>query len=273
MSPPGAPSAQKTFLLGVGAQKAGTTWLADYLASAPNVAASSIKEYHVWDALHVPSCEHFIRTSGDLSDSDKLRALMQRKTGAYFDFFNHLLDRLGKAVTFDITPSYAGLKAEILCKIITGFSERNIATKAVFLMRDPVERCWSAARMYHHERHGSTDIQPEHVAAMARLPDFNLRTRYDATLSSLKSAFQPETLHVGIYEEMFAPAPLQALSLFCGVPFRPELSDKPVYASAKQTELSHEVASRIARHYRGVYDAVASTYPQVQQLWRGFQYL
>lgn len=273
MSTTGTPSEQKTFLLGVGAQKAGTTWLADYLASAQNVSAISIKEYHVWDALHVPSCEHFTRTGSDLSDTDKLRALMQRNTGAYFAFFNHLLDQLGKAVTFDITPSYAGLKAEILCRIIAGFNEWNIATKAVFLMRDPVERCWSAARMYHRERHGSTDIQPEQVAVMTRLPDFNLRTRYDATLSSLKSAFRPEALHVGIYEEMFTPAPLQALSQFCGVPFRPELSDKFVYASAKQTELSPEVASRIARHYRGVYDSVASTYPQVQRLWRGFQYL
>ncbi len=40
----------KTFLLGVGAQKAGTTWLHRYLADSQQVVRGYRKEYHVFDS-------------------------------------------------------------------------------------------------------------------------------------------------------------------------------------------------------------------------------
>lgn len=48
-------AAGKTFLLGVGAQKAGTTWLYDYLNDHPQTDMGLYKEYHLFDNLHVPS--------------------------------------------------------------------------------------------------------------------------------------------------------------------------------------------------------------------------
>ena len=41
------------FVLGVGAQKAGTTWLHEYLASLPEVDLGFMKEYHVFDQNYV----------------------------------------------------------------------------------------------------------------------------------------------------------------------------------------------------------------------------
>ena len=41
----------RTFLLGVGAMKAGTTWLHDYLAASPQCEPGVRKEYHVFDSL------------------------------------------------------------------------------------------------------------------------------------------------------------------------------------------------------------------------------
>ena len=41
----------KTFLLGVGCQKGGTTWLYDYLATSPQFKHGHRKEYHVFDAI------------------------------------------------------------------------------------------------------------------------------------------------------------------------------------------------------------------------------
>lgn len=261
-----------TFLLGVGAQKAGTTWLYEYLAAAPAAATTSIKEYHIWDALHVPGCHGYLVRGRPEAEQDRLRALMQRDNAIYFAFFERLLQQDGKRLTFDITPSYAGLQPEILRMIAAGFAARNIATKAVFLMRDPVERCWSAARMLHLKKHGDTGISPEDVGAMAESPGFALRTRYDLTLAALEAAFPPEQVHVGIYEEMFEAAPLEKLSGFCGVPFRPEMTQETFNTSAKKTELGPEIYARLARTYRGVYDAVAQAYPQVRQLWPGFRY-
>src|SRR6185312_14812353 len=41
----------KIFVLGVGAQRAGTSWLNSYLSSHPCVSMSQIKELHYFDAL------------------------------------------------------------------------------------------------------------------------------------------------------------------------------------------------------------------------------
>ena len=44
---------QKTFLLGVGAQKAGTSWLHDQLNRRRDADFGFLKEYHVFDALEL----------------------------------------------------------------------------------------------------------------------------------------------------------------------------------------------------------------------------
>ena len=41
----------KTFLLGIGAQKAGTSWLYEYLARRDEIFMSPIKEMHVFDII------------------------------------------------------------------------------------------------------------------------------------------------------------------------------------------------------------------------------
>ncbi len=48
-------------MLGLGAQKAGTTWLSDYLRSSPQYDYGFRKEYHVLDVVDLPS-EQWMRT-------------------------------------------------------------------------------------------------------------------------------------------------------------------------------------------------------------------
>ena len=43
----------KTFLLGTGAQKGGTTWLYHHLKASPQFVSGYRKEYHVFDAMDV----------------------------------------------------------------------------------------------------------------------------------------------------------------------------------------------------------------------------
>ena len=50
---------EPTFVLGAGAQKAGTTWLHAYLSHFDDVDFGPIKEYHVWDGLSVPEFIEF----------------------------------------------------------------------------------------------------------------------------------------------------------------------------------------------------------------------
>lgn len=267
----------KQFLLGVGAQKAGTTWLYSYLAASSNVATNNIKEHHIWDIVHdVPSLASH-RVSKAQSDTDpgkRVRFILQQSPDKYFDYFCHLLNLPGKDVTCDITPAYAGLGRTVLRSIHDGFAARGVEAKAIFLMRDPVERCLSSARMRNRNTSaGRVEITDDEVVAHASLEAVEVRTRYDRTLAELSAGFVSEKTYVGFYEDMFAPEQVERLSAFCGVPVRPALTANRVNASAPGRTLGDRAARQIAMHYRPVYEAVAAAYPQAMSLWSGYRYL
>jgi hypothetical protein len=152
------------FILGVGSQKSGTTWLHEYMRNGVNVRMGPVKEYHIWDAMHLPACKKFRveQKQASRNPAKKIRRAMQRRPGYYFDFFKNILSEPGIEITSDITPSYSGLGRDVFSSIRTGFDSIGIDCKAVFLMRDPVERCISslAMRMARKEKMNKQESDP-----------------------------------------------------------------------------------------------------------------
>ncbi len=267
---------ERTFLLGVGAQKAGTSWLFDYLAASGQVAINSIKEYHIWDALdRLPTSRRKIISleQANRNFGLKIRYFLQQSPDNYFNYFAYLMDKQSKTMTCDITPAYAALKESTLQTIQLGFDKRGIDTKVVFLIRDPVERCWSSARMKSRHYTGNTYVSDAQVLEHALSEESALRTRYDVTLNRLESVFAPSRIYAGLYEEMFEQQQLSALSGFCRIPIMPDLVKNEVNISPKVKDLSEDTQMRIARQYRVVYDFVATRFPSAKKLWKGYAYL
>ena len=120
--PPGARWEQtlpKVFILGVGAQKSGTTWLHQYLQRHPNANMGFAKEYHIFDALYVNEVgirkkwfqdriSKFSNPLTRMTESDIFTAKFLSNTEFYFDYFEMLANsRTDTILTGDITPSYA----------------------------------------------------------------------------------------------------------------------------------------------------------------------
>lgn len=102
--------------LGIGAQKAGTTWLHANLAQHPRVRFPGGKEVHFWDR-------------------DFARGL---------DWYRGLFAGAPPGVLQgDITPSYAILPPERIAEVAACAPRARL----IFLLRHPVERAWSAAKM------------------------------------------------------------------------------------------------------------------------------
>ena len=209
----------------------------------------------------------------ELNSVNKLRFVLQKSPENYFNYFIYMMAQQAKPMTCDITPTYAGLNRAVLRTIADGFLERGVATKAVFLMRDPVERCWSAARQKHKIHTGEATIAEEEVLAHARLPGAVMRTRYDMTVTEMESAFDPSMMYVGLYEEMFEAENVRKMSKFCGVEARPSLVQEKINATPIVDRLSDSAQKQIATQYREVYDFAAKRFPQVLDLWKGFNYL
>ena len=102
--------------LGIGAQKAGTTWLYHMLSRHPEVAFPAGKEVHFWDGQYERGIDWY-------------RGLFAGDAGGR---------RQG-----EITPAYAILPPER----IAGIQAFQPALRIVYLLRNPLERAWSSALM------------------------------------------------------------------------------------------------------------------------------
>lgn len=312
----------KTFLLVVGAQKAGTTWLHSWLETATGFAAGMRKEYHVWDALTVPEMAHFQITPrrlfkrgemlfakgspfhgkslprlvalalwgarldpaqsnlaamrAELHDNPQwLRAKLQRNPDAYFAHFAALLAAPDAKVAADITPSYAGLPVETLRTIRDGMLARGIKIKVIFLMRDPVSRCFSQARMKaasYRARGMGSDSAQDWLQANFNEGVMHFRSDYPTVVGNLRQVFQPEEIYIDLYETLFTPAGQAALEAFVGLPLDPALRDTKV-REGRPDELTDDLARRVAKEYHFVYDWAAREFPQVRDLWQGYALL
>ena len=275
---------KKTFILGIGAPKAGTTWLYAYLESANGFVHGLQKEMHIWDAVHIPECRRFLVSLGQptLQIETLLRREMQQHPEAYFTYVEQLLSLENATHAADITPSYAGLSSGQFCFIWNGLQARGIDTKIVFLMRDPVERCWSMLRMFRSSEHlrgvhnylDYSKSDDQILLDYARSDNARVRTNYQKTMTALIDSGIPNSqIHTGLYEEMFKPSHLEALSAFAKVPFRPEATSKKINGIEVKDAISDETRSRVAEHFRDVYDAMPAFIPETRTVWSGYNYL
>ena len=275
-----------TFLLGTGAQKAGTSWVHDHLAGSPQCAPGYRKEYHVLDALDLPS-EQWKRdniamrarrdarraVAGESVDATSLhRAAMLYDTDFYVDHLVALLSRdPAYRLVMDMTPDYAMLSTDRLSWVRSRLAERGVRTVTVFLMRDPVERVWSHLRMEKTRRPERLSADSEvYVRERYADPIYAARNRYDRTLAALDQAFEADEVHVDFFERLFTPDAVRAIEDHVGVePRRPQV-DRLVNASPKAIdELPAATVELVAQHFAEVYVDVARRFPDVDlpTLW------
>ena len=276
---------QPTFFLGLGGQKCGSSWVQAYLARAKGSDFGRLGEYQVWEPAlggvfqryAVPAPTEFERMRarakmalGGAEPAAHLRWRLQQDPHAYFDYFAGLLAKKGVVRTGDVTPSYAALPPETLSLIRLGFAERGIATRAIFVMRDPVERLRSHMRMEMDKgRLPASEANDAPLRRFYATAEAEARSRYDRTLEAIEAVFAPEERHIALFEEIFTPEGTEALAAFAGVPVEADAGARQVNARGKGAQVSEDVRTEIVAHYAPVYRAVAARLPQVRDLWPG----
>lgn len=285
----------KIFVLGIGAQKSGTTWLHSQLMKNASIDMGFAKEYHTFDAVFSEHCSNF-RTNlvNTISNKEKDGSLGGNRancsepikrlsfidnTDNYFDYFDELHSKSSntKAVG-DITPSYSMLTCEAYQHIKQGLELRGFDVKVVFLMREPVERAWSMLRMGRRNagRKGKvfSNSETEALRSDYRSPHQELRTRYDRTIVELEKSFAAENIFYDFYEQLFTVSTYKALQTFLGIDLKPADFDFHSNVSAVTKPIDVSLRSEIANYYSKVYDFVSKkTNRKSEELWSGYQYL
>ncbi|WP_375697888.1 hypothetical protein [Pseudophaeobacter sp. TrK17] len=276
------PLEKPVFLLGVGTQKSGTSWLHLQLQNSPKTNMGLLKEYHIWDALFIPHFAHFRAQDPQPNhrwlDADfagfnaqQLKFAMQNVEGFYESYFQTQVTG-SASITGDFTPSYSGLAAKDFALIRSRLEAAGFAVKVIFLMRDPVARNWSSLRM----RRAMAQAQGEQISDQQLLARFKpfyesaeslSRTRYDLTVERLKETFDCHQLYFGFYENMFEEPSLASLINVLGIA-RTDLDVDQKVNVSNRLELPHELAAECRSFYSGVYDYCRSEFPVSQTLWR-----
>ncbi|MEM7470830.1 MAG: sulfotransferase [Pseudomonadota bacterium] len=269
-------------VFGLGATKAGTSWLYRYLDAHPDCAMPTPKELHyfdradgVFDVDQRPKLE----AQHDALPEDGARARAMR---AYFDLlsqpelsdaaYTHFVRKLGadRPVFGDITPSY-GLVSRATLKRMAGLAAD---TRFVFLMRDPVARLWSNIRMQAKRRAKKTGGDAEKIArgvAQTYLdggaPQVAMRSDYVGMLGRMTEALPAKNLFVAFYERLFCNETVSKLCAFLGIRDVPGNFAKDVH-KGQPMPLSDELLSAFRAKLAPQYAAVAAQFNDLPQAWR-----
>ena len=221
----------QTLLLCIGAQKAGTTWLADFLREHPEVHMPPVKEVHFFDARFAPKwCAKYeedmlaefqhdvaalsLKNCGDPAIQHKLHSMLLRfrmiaNPQEYIRFMSW--GAQGRSVLFEATPDYSMVNA-------SGFQAmKNMHpdTRLVFLMRNPADRFWSSMK-FNRKHNPSFDIDARFDNLLTR-EDFMLLTDYDRTIREALKHFPADRLHLEFYERLFDQGAIDKICAFAGV--------------------------------------------------------
>ena len=285
---------KKQFLLGVGCQKGGTTWLHSQLIKAPQFGNGFAKEYHFFDSLYLRDRQHiarirqerlshFLRESRSIVPASLLwQCLFLIEDNAYYSYFDSLWrssDRV--AMVGDITPAYCGLNWTHFREIRAKLESFGFDVKVVFIMRDPFERIYSSVRASKKRMlrfSGSTlvvdgSLPPEDedlLLSAYKDPGIAFRTRYDLTMQNLEKAFAPDQIFYTLYEDLFRPPCLSRMASFLGVDV--DIFDAGQFLNVSPRSggiISEAIVRQIVDYYSDVYEFVSHQFA-VEGKWKSF---
>ncbi|WP_374764218.1 sulfotransferase [Yunchengibacter salinarum] len=261
----------KTFIFGLGAQKAGTTWLADYLSTHPQVFMSPIKELHYFDLRDVPDVRpiqeaYFLKRMKTLAsqvpDFDQIRAgrgawrglnnyverFNMRSTDDYLRFFHR---RIGDEKVFtEISPGYALLPAATYREVYELLDD----VRFLFIMRDPLDRYWSNLRFYQGLLTGF-DAKEQYLPSLKDRAIMG-RTDYEGTITRLEQAGIPRGKCLFLfYETLFEESTIARLCRWMGVDTHQPDLEKRVFKSP-EVPLPEEHLATAYDRLRPVYHAL-----------------
>lgn len=266
------------FILGLGTQKAGTTWLARELRAC-NVVFPFGKEAHVWDSIE--EHRHQNEEIPCLDSKNKTKANRVRRSvntpSEYFEICRNINKSRNLPIA-DITPNYCCLKKETLQHIKDQLTENKFKVRALFLARDPFSRIWSMQRMgiKIKERKGEKNIdnllKPSNMHQQLLSNHFKdyqrKRTQYEEIIPKLSAVFSAEELKIFFYENLFTQATYNEIcnhaELAPGAPNFTQIDNQSPTIKAPPQETKQAIISS----YKATYTYMHKHFPITSKLWR-----
>ena len=263
------------FILGVGAQKAGTTWLHRNLNRQPNINMGFAKEYHVWDA-NFCSLSHGFKQKLQKPDTAKqaMIRLMQESNEVYGKYFSGLVKEEVVA-TGDITPAYALLSEENFSFVNRFLTDLDFDVKTIFLMRDPFERYWSAVCHKLQRLSEKREKIPDEELGGWLLSEMDnaqnkARNDYLTTIKNIENAFDQNQIFFGFFESLFTAESVRGLEGYLGIEL-PNVDVQERFNVSFKIDVSVGTKEHVRKEFNAQYEAqylaCFDRFPITKELW------
>jgi hypothetical protein len=266
--------------LGIGAQKAATTWLFANLRHHPEIWLPPVKELQYFNDLYIPAHRRWTAKHRRSHGSRILREYLAHVANETWDyrFIARVADIAGGEVGDDwygniftlagadqvcgeITPGYALLPMAGIEHILR--LAPNV--KIVYSLRDPIERNWSHIRMIARAE-GRTDL-----LRIATYPDLEGHANYPAVLERWHAAV-PAARVLVVFADDIVEHPEYVIETVCDylkIDFSKKYFPKlrtPVHVG-DPAEIPEDLYDLLRVRLRPIYDRMLQIYPDIGRRW------
>ncbi len=276
--------------LGIGAQKAGTTWLHRHLDQHEQIWLPPQKELHYFDQrLHGQLAPLPQRLWSDRPPAPLWRRSLRNRFGSHrrhFDaeevkwdlnfffgrnddqWYRSLFAPASDRIAGEITPAYSTLAPDIIAHVAALLPD----AKLLFMMRNPIERAWSHAVMDITKRTDKRVGQITQAEFHRHINGRQSRQRGDylATLDRWLAHYPERQLFVGFLEDVDAQprALLRRVFRFLGVDETADvsLSQEPVHRGSAQS-MPTPWARQLAERYLPMMEQLAERFGGHAERW------
>ena len=277
---------KKNFLLCVGCQKGGTSWLWKQLSRNKNFY-SFLKEYHVFDNLYLSQLpphyhqKNYVKRAKTKGEGDNnlidinnpesfTRASFFFKIENYFNYFNSVISNKKKVnTTGDFTPAYCFLSPKEFRFIKSSLEEKGFKVKVIFIMRDPVDRVLSHLRMEMRRKDIDKEFTVETLRDFYKHINCTRRTRYESIICNLEKVFEKEDIFYGFYENLFEKDSLKRFANFVEIPNLEFQIDEKVNESLetyKSSVIDPKILKKVFKYYKNTYSFCYEKF-DLKSLW------
>lgn len=272
---------QKTFILGVGMAKAGTTWLYEYLASHPQVRMGFEKEMHI---LHAPEYRSYWQSVRNIPwrkfegrqwlKRQLVRAKYRANWSRYFNYFESLLCE-GALATGDLSPSNQFAPISNLLRVRVEFERRKIDVVPVFIARDPVERMLSeiryGRRLIQNSRYRTFPPGSDEDHLLSRISQVSSSMASEApdAVHRIVSVFGSSRTCVLLYEDMFNDEALGSMTSKMGIRHVAANFSRRVNSTQATGSISPASRKHATNYFRITYEWAMTFFgrERIMELW------
>ena len=274
--------------IGIGAQKAGTTWLHRNLQAHPQIHMPR-KEVHYFDRKIQDHSGVVSRLIGRSRDAEQWRRQVRQipkqlaKSPSFQElrwnfryymrpyddrWYAQIFESKKEKVSGEITPAYSVLKKERIAHVHRLMPE----TKLIFFMRNPIERVWSHTVMSFDkvEKGSATAVSDKELLRKIERDSSWKLSNYIRTLENWGSFYPEERIFVGFLEDVhfFPEELLRRLFDFLEVEphFDERLVGKKIHTRSDAT-MPTSVAIQLAKNFHAEISRLGERFGGYAAFW------